>query len=76
MNTSPLMIEARTRPPGHPDYRFIGQEPWRKIQSVHPALAESGNFIDWRNYRLGRLQSEMRSEFKKSGLENRESPIR
>ncbi len=66
------MCELRTMPQGHPDYRFICQEMWRKIQSVHPALAESGRFIDWKKYRLGRLQSEMRTEFKKSALEDRE----
>ena len=27
---------------GHPDHRFICQEMWRRIQSVHPALAEPG----------------------------------
>ena len=63
------MCELRTMPQGHPDYRFICQEMWRKIQSVHPALAESGKFMDWQKYRLGRLQSEMRTEFKKSALE-------
>ena len=64
------MCELRTMPQGHPDYRFICQEMWRKIQEVHPSLAEAGKFIDWRKYRLGRLQSEMRTEFKKSALEN------
>jgi thymidylate synthase ThyX len=63
------MCELRTMPQGHPDYRFICQEMWRKIQEVHPALAEAGKFIDWRKYRLGRLQSEMRTEFKKSTME-------
>jgi thymidylate synthase ThyX len=63
------MCELRTMPQGHPDYRFICQEMWRKIQSVHPALAEAGKFIDWGKYRLGRLQSEMRTEFKKSTME-------
>lgn len=63
------MCELRTMPQGHPDYRFICQEMWRKIQSVHPTLAESGKFMDWQKYRLGRLQSEMRTEFKKSALE-------
>ncbi|HEX6768662.1 MAG TPA: FAD-dependent thymidylate synthase [Candidatus Binatia bacterium] len=63
------MCELRTMPQGHPDYRFICQEMWHKIESVHPALAESGKFMDWQKYRLGRLQSEMRTEFKKSGLE-------
>src|SRR5215467_10687620 len=63
------MIELRTMPQGHPDYRFICQEMWRKIQEVHPMLAEAGKFIDWQKYRLGRLQSEMRTEFKRSALD-------
>ena len=63
------MCELRAMPQGHPDYRFICQEMWRKIQEVHPALAEAGKFIDWQKYRLGRLQSEMRTEFKKSAME-------
>ena len=63
------MCELRTTPQGHPDYRFICQEIWRKIQSVHPTLAEAGKFMDWQKYRLGRLQSELRTEFKKSAME-------
>ena len=63
------LCELRTMPQGHPDYRFITQEIWRKIQEVHPALAEAGKFIDWKSYRLGRLQSEMRTEYKKSVYE-------
>jgi thymidylate synthase ThyX len=63
------LCELRTMPQGHPDYRFIAQEMWRKIQEVHPTLAEVGRFIDWKNYRLGRLQSEMRTEFKRSAYE-------
>jgi thymidylate synthase ThyX len=63
------LCELRTMPQGHPDYRFIAQEMWRKIQEVHPALAESGKFIDWKAYRLGRLQSEMRTEHKRSVYE-------
>jgi hypothetical protein len=42
---------------------------WRKIREVHPALAEAGKFIDWPKYRLGRLQSEMRTDFKKSAFQ-------
>jgi thymidylate synthase ThyX len=63
------LCELRTMPQGHPDYRFIAQGMWRKIQEVHPTLAEVGKFIDWKSYRLGRLQSEMRTEFKKSAFE-------
>ena len=60
------LCELRTMPQGHADYRFIAQEMWRKIHEVHPALAEAGKFIDWKAYRLGRLQSEMRAEYKRS----------
>ena len=60
--------ELRTMPQGHPDYRFIVQEMWRKIGEVHPTLAKYAKFIDWEAYRLGRLQSEMRSEYKKSAF--------
>ena len=63
------MCELRTMPQGHPDSRLICQDIWRKIRSVHPALAESGRCIEWQSYRLGRLQSEMRSEYKKSAFE-------
>ncbi len=63
------MCELRTMPQGHPDYRFVCQEMWRKIQEVHPSLAECGKFIDRKSYRLGRLQSEMRTEYKKSAWE-------
>jgi thymidylate synthase ThyX len=58
--------ELRTMPQGHSDYRFIVQEMWKKIREVHPALAECAKFIDWKTYRLGRLQSEMRSAYKKN----------
>jgi thymidylate synthase ThyX len=61
--------ELRTMPQGHPDYRFIVQEMWRKIGAVHPMLARAAKFIDWKTYRLGRLQSEMRTEYKKSSFE-------
>ncbi len=63
------LCELRTMPQGHPDYRVIAQEIWRRIQEVHPALAEAGRFIDWKHYRLGRLQSEMRSQYKIAGFE-------
>jgi thymidylate synthase ThyX len=58
--------ELRTMPQGHPDYRKVVQEMWRKIQEVHPALSICARFIDWKTYQLGRLQSEMKTEFKKS----------
>ncbi|MEK6572655.1 MAG: FAD-dependent thymidylate synthase [Bacteroidota bacterium] len=61
--------ELRTMPQGHPDYRTIVQQMWRRIQEVHPTLAQYAKFIDWETYRLGRLASEMRTEYKKSAHE-------
>ena len=58
--------ELRTLPQGHPDYRDITQKMWREIGRVHPLLAGYAKFIDWKTYRLGRLASELRTEFKKS----------
>jgi len=60
--------ELRTMPQGHPDYRLIVQEMWRQIDRVHPTLARAAAFIDWNTYRLGRLQSEMRTEYKRAEL--------
>ncbi|MBI3250064.1 MAG: FAD-dependent thymidylate synthase [Deltaproteobacteria bacterium] len=60
--------ELRTLPQGHPDYRLIVQEMGRHIERVHPTLARAAAFIDWNTYRLGRLQSEMRSEYKKAAI--------
>ncbi len=57
--------ELRTMPQGHPDYRLLVQEMWRQLAAVHPMLAGCAQFIDWQTYRLGRLQSEMRSEYKR-----------
>jgi hypothetical protein len=36
------------------------------IGTVHPTLAHCARFLDWNTYRLGRLQAEMRTEYKKS----------
>jgi thymidylate synthase ThyX len=58
--------ELRTMPQGHPDYRFIVQEMWRLIGAVHPTFACCARFLDRNTYRLGRLQAEMRTEYKKS----------
>jgi hypothetical protein len=54
-------------PQGHPDYRLVAQEIWRRIEEVHPGLAPWGGFVNRDTYRLGRLQSEMRTEWKRAG---------
>jgi thymidylate synthase ThyX len=62
------IAELRTMAQGHPDYRAICQAMWRQIEAVHPTLARYAKFIDWNTYRLGRLQSELRTEYKRSAL--------
>ncbi|MEW6297422.1 MAG: FAD-dependent thymidylate synthase [Thermodesulfobacteriota bacterium] len=64
--------ELRTMPQGHPDYRRVVQDMWRQIGAVHPTLARCARFIDWQTYRLGRLQSELRTEYKKSVMDDRQ----
>jgi thymidylate synthase ThyX len=61
------VCELRSMPQGHPDYRLVVQEMWRRIEEVHPGLAAWGGFVNRDTYRLGRLQSEMRSEWKRAG---------
>ncbi len=61
------LCELRSMPQGHPDYRLVAQEIWRRIEEVHPGLAAWGAFVNRDAYRLGRLQSEMRTEWKRAG---------
>ncbi len=60
------VAELRSMPQGHPDYRRMVQIMWRKIAEVHPTLADCAKYIDWNDYRLGRLQAEMRTEYKRA----------
>ena len=65
------IAELRTMPQGHPDYRRLVQEMWRQVEAVHPLLAEHAAFVDRQTYRMGRLQSELRTEYKKSSTPGR-----
>jgi thymidylate synthase ThyX len=59
------IAELRTMPQGHPDYRRLVQELWRQVEAVHPTLAEHAAFVNRQSYRMGRLQSELRTEYKR-----------
>ena len=61
------IAELRTMPQGHPDYRRLVQELWRQVEAVHPTLAEHATFVNRQSYRMGRLQSELRTEYKRAG---------
>jgi thymidylate synthase ThyX len=59
------IIELRTVPQGHPDYRYICQEIFKKIRDVHPLLSQGIKFVDLNDYSLERLSSEKNIEKKK-----------
>jgi len=58
------LLELRTGPQGHPDYRRVCQEMHRLIgeQAGHRAVAEMMTFVDHGSYDLGRLGAERRTE--------------
>ena len=62
------LIELRTTPQGHTNYRKVCQLMFQKIKEVHPTLAAAMKFVDMNDYVLGRLASEMKTEEKKELL--------
>src|SRR5438128_1078387 len=58
------MLELRTQPAGHPEYRRVCQEMHRLIaeQAGHRALAELMRYVDHGTYDLERLEAERRAE--------------
>ena len=60
------MAELRSGRQGHPNYRRVAQEMFRRVQDVHPVLAKySLKFVDMEDYNLARLEAEKRKEQKK-----------
>ena len=62
------MIELRTIPQGHHDYRTVCQEMFRQIKKVHPILASGIKFVDLNTYELERFGSEKNMDKKKRGI--------
>ncbi len=40
------LCELRTTPQGHPDYRRVAQQMFRRVYEVHPRLAQYAHFVD------------------------------
>ena len=59
------LIELRTVPQGHVDYRDVAQNMFRQIKKVHPNLSKIIKFVDLKKYDLERFESEKRTEEKK-----------
>ncbi len=62
------MVELRTVAQGHPDYRHICQEIYKKVNDVHPLLTKGMKFVDLHRYELGRFETEKRGEMKRREL--------
>jgi thymidylate synthase ThyX len=63
------LCELRTTPQGHPDYRWVAQEMFRRVADIHPRLAGYARFVDLGpGDELERRHSERRIDEKLSAL--------
>ena len=62
------LIELRTVPQGHADYRLVAQQMYKQINKVHPNLSKIMKFVDLKEYDLERFESEKRTEEKRKIL--------
>ena len=63
------LCELRTTPQGHPDYRWVAQQMFLRVQEVHPRLASYARFVDLSERdELERRASERRIDEKLSSL--------
>jgi len=68
------LCELRTTPQGHPDYRWVAQEMFRRVAEVHPRLASYAGFVDLGpGDELERRRSERRIDEKLGALDH---PVR
>jgi thymidylate synthase ThyX len=62
------LIELRTVPQGHADYRRVAQQMFKQINKVHPNLSKIMKYVDMKEYDLERFESEKRTEEKRKNL--------
>ncbi|HUT06607.1 MAG TPA: FAD-dependent thymidylate synthase [Nitrosopumilaceae archaeon] len=62
------LIELRTVPQGHADYRKVAQQMYKQINKVHPTLSKIIKFVDLKEYDLERFESEKRTEEKRKNM--------
>ena len=62
------LIELRTVPQGHIDYRRVAQDMYKQINKVHPTLSKIMKYVDTNEYELERFESEKRTEEKRKKL--------
>ena len=59
------LIELRTVPQGHSDYRKVAQQMYYLINKKHPTLSRIMKYVDLNQYGLERFESEKRTEEKR-----------
>ena len=62
------LIELRTVPQGHSDYRKVAQDMFKQIKHVHPRLCKIIKFVDLKEYELERFESEKRTHEKRKKI--------
>ncbi len=62
------LIELRTVPQGHIDYRKVAQDMFKQIKKAHPTLSKIMRYVDTNEYELERFESEKRTEEKRKKL--------
>ncbi|MHA7647479.1 FAD-dependent thymidylate synthase [Nitrosopumilus sp. S4] len=62
------LIELRTVPQGHVDYRRVAQQMFNQINKVHPTLSKIMKFVDMKEYDLERFEAEKRTEEKRKKM--------
>ncbi|HJM79042.1 MAG TPA: FAD-dependent thymidylate synthase [Nitrosopumilus sp.] len=62
------LIELRTIPQGHIDYRRVAQDMYKQINKIHPNLSKIMKFVDLKEYDLERFESEKRTEEKRKKI--------
>ncbi|MGQ0375938.1 MAG: FAD-dependent thymidylate synthase [Nitrososphaerota archaeon] len=65
------LIELRTVPQGHIDYRTVAQSMYKEINRAHPILSKIFKFVDLKEYDLERFESEKRTEEKRKNLDKK-----
>lgn len=66
------LVELRTLPQGHQDYRDAARRMYEQVCDIHPVLSQIMKFVDTGIYRMGRIGSEKHTMSKI--LEAGESP--
>ena len=62
------LLELRTVPQGHADYRKVAQQMFKQINKTHPNLSKIMKYVDMKEYDLERFESEKRTEAKRKNL--------